>query len=260
MHKVPAKFTLVRLKSLQEKASALPWTIIDKEDYPDFLSSEEKKREHDKKYDKKRDDLLQRVDELCLEVRGFIKIVYGKESEYFSHLHKIDFTTESKGFIMNTYNDGHNQYWQQGRKAMIDLLTNIESEEQERAKLEQLMIDKTLPLRIGGFATVLVISLLSIWMMPPELMSKVFVTDKIFAAKLGLSVTLGCLAMIILSRENWKEFLMGGVIAGGLTLIGLVKPDEVKSPVKSQSVDSVYKVQKTDTLLKRIPANKAGRD
>lgn len=108
----------------------LPIEIIEDEDFKYYsIDNPEEKKLEEIRYDTKRNRIYSILDDLLLEIRAFIKIKFGKESEYWEGFNGIGFNSvRVEGFIMNTFNINHNKYWSNGRRQLISLLKNIEAE------------------------------------------------------------------------------------------------------------------------------------
>lgn len=217
-----AKFNVKKSKDLLDRAMNLPRQIIDSEDFPHSYSSEDEQEAVKERYNQKRLELLYTVQELMLETRGFVKTVYGNESEYFKWIHNIGFTSEHKGYVMNTFNINHNHHWQEGKKELISLLSNIISEEEIKAERELHNVTAMPILRLGIFMIVLLLSLIVIWQIPSITFVEIIATDKIIQSRAVLSICAGCLSLIILKPESWKE-LFAAFIAATLIFIPLLK-------------------------------------
>jgi hypothetical protein len=215
-------YNVKKSNELLDRVMNLPNRIIDDEDFPHSKSSTESKQETERKYEQKKSDLLYTVDQLMLDTRGFIKIVYGTDSEYFRWLHKIGFTSETKGFIINTYNINHNTYWQEGKRELASLLSNIISEEKAKAERESFIKDGGSYFKLCIFMVVFVIAIITVWQLPESLFLEIIAADKIVQSKAILSICIGCLSLIIVKPESWKE-LFAAFVAAALIFIPLLK-------------------------------------
>lgn len=120
---------LKKIKEYLSRTEDLPFNIIEDIDFKGYLSDdEEERRLCEIVYDKKKYGIFKNLDELLIEIRAFIKLKFGKESEYFKLFTRIHFDSKGKGVILNTFNINHNKYWQKGTDELHALLRNIEAE------------------------------------------------------------------------------------------------------------------------------------
>lgn len=231
MENISAKARALRVSQLYDQAVSLPKKLIEKDnEYPFYEGNvgNPNTEGNQSRYVK-----IYEMEGLMLDVRSYIKLSYGKESEYFKWVHNIYFTQESKGFI-STYLDGMNDQWQKGRIELIQLLTNIQSEENERANLEKLMNKKLLTLPDAAFGCGFIISMLTIWAGSDEIFGSIFNLSNLLAVRILLSLGCFLLLAIIIAKEKWKELLVTGLIAVVSPLFPLVKsqPQSVPTPLK----------------------------
>jgi len=121
---------LIKIRELLKRTQELPDEIIEKNDFNSILmdDSEERKLE-ELKYYMKRDEIYRILDDLILETRSFIKLKFGKESEYWNGFNSISFDSKrADGIVINTFNVVHNEYWSNGKNKFYSLLRNIEAE------------------------------------------------------------------------------------------------------------------------------------
>lgn len=214
------KFNVLKSKKLLQRAVNLPNRIIDDEDFSHSKVVDRQLAEG--QYERKRVSLLYEVQELMLETRSFIKAVYGIDSEYFRWIHKIGFTSENKGFVMNTFNVNHNKYWQEGKREIISLLSNIVSEEEAKAE-QEIHNKKDVPyFRLCLFALLFLGLITGVWQLPASLYEQFIAGDKISQARAVLSICTGCLSLIVVKPDSWKE-LFAAFVASALIFIPLLK-------------------------------------
>jgi len=202
---------LIKVQQLLDRVYALPEEILSGGDYPS--GSDEQIKSAKEKYFSKRQGVLKGLDAILLETRGFIKVNFGEQSEYFDSLHKIHFNSEKEsGFSMNTFNIHHNEYWEKGRNRLISLLLNIKSEVEASIDLEQ---SQNLPLRNLVLRVVLAFCLYAVCIFLlvqyGDTLSFVFADDKLRAAKtiIGISLLPACVTVVY--PKQW-QFLIAAFI------------------------------------------------
>jgi hypothetical protein len=197
-----------RIHELIIRVNQLPNEIIVDSDYPTNGVGTE---EAEKKYYLKRQKVYSELDAILIELRSYIKVYFGKDSEYFRVIHQINFTSERQsGFIMNTFNVHHNEYWLKGINELRHLLQNIEKEIELIVEIEkkQTKTVKEQILRLALFLSLFGLSVMIIWN-GNNVLGLFFQAEKINAVKIILSTAMLPTTLVILIPKKW------------LTLIGL---------------------------------------
>lgn len=200
-----------RVNELIVRVNQLPNEIIVDSDYPINGVGVE---EAEKKYYLKRQKIYCELDAIIIELRSFIKVYFGKESEYFREIHQINFTSERQsGFIMNTFNVHHNEYWSKGIKELSHLLQNIEQEIKLIVEFEkrQTKTVKEQTLRLALFLSLFGLSVMIIWNGNSAL-GLFFQAEKINAVKIILSTAMLPITLVILIPKKWLTLI--GIFAG----------------------------------------------
>lgn len=182
-----------------------------------------------------RGKLFAEMSAILLEIRGFIKIVYGSESEYFDIINKVKYSSTQHGIVMPDNDTRHLVCWLSGKREALNLLQNIEAE--EKMKIE-LSTDKEIPIKYTIAIILFVILMLATWTAPNDTLATYFDETKLIPTKVALSIVIGAALGIIPYKQYWKEFLFSGVIAGIAILLGLMKPTiptKTTIPVSSAS-------------------------
>ena len=202
-----AKYRHKKAEEFLGRANQLPTHLLARKDYEDFDGYLDNEDIADQ-FAQRRLSKIVEFQDLLLEVRGFVKITYGSDSEYFKWTNDVDYLTKHKGYILNSFNINENNVWSEGRVRLISLLTNIIFEEKQRKDMEAALENpsrKTV-IRIGVTALMMV-CLLAIWNAPDLDMLSVFGSGKVFVARCGLSVSLIPLYMIAFSPKEWVALL-----------------------------------------------------
>lgn len=123
------KQELEKIIEFLNRTKDLPDEIIQDEDFKSLtIDDQDKKKAEELKYFKKRTEIYNTLNDLLLELRAFIKLKFGKESEYWRAFSKIGFDSEAYGLVINTFNSTHNKFWSEGKNQLYSLLKNIEAE------------------------------------------------------------------------------------------------------------------------------------
>ena len=237
MNKITAKYSLTRIDEIYTRTLKLPKEIITDDDFKNESST-------DNNYEQKRLKILFDAQQICLETRSLIKLIFGHESEYLKWINRISFNSESSGLIMNTYNINHNTYWQKGKNEIISLLLNIKSEEQERMKYEDSLIDRTLPFKYAITIVLFIIFTLATWTTPAETISIYFDSSKVIPVRFCFSLIFSALLAMIIFKEHIKELLITVLLTIFLSLIGFIK-SETPIPVNSNQIELPKQTLKT---------------
>ena len=198
-----AKYRHKKAEEFLDRASQLPTQLLADEDYKDFSGYLDDEGIA-KQFAQRRLNKIGDFQDLILEVRGFVKITYGSDSEYFKLANSVDYLTQHKGYLLNSFNVNENNVWSEGRVRLISLLTNVIFEEKQRKEMEAAFDNpsrKTV-IRIGVTALLLV-CLLAVWNAPDTDMLAVFGKGKVFMARCGLSISLVPLYLIAFSTKDW---------------------------------------------------------
>lgn len=193
---------------------------------------------------------LSAQDNLAREVRSFIKLSYGEESEYFTRISSIVLhkpVNEKEDALL--YDDA-NVLWRKGRRELLTLVADMYAEEMERGKLYD---NNQQSLRYGSFVVIFLISMLAIWNAPKEIFSHFFNSDMLFAVRICLIAAAASFSLILLAKDKWKEFLSIGV-AFIIAIVPFIKSDQAANAHKQndsarQAIQKHSKnVQSVDTL------------
>lgn len=196
-----AKFRLKKLDEFYDRALNLPKLLLSDDDYKRFSGwDEDDKIEHEFRQVKL--NRMADFQDLIFDIRGFIKVSYPENTEYFRWINNSDF--QSRTTITDEFNVYQNNEWSKGRINLISLLTNIKFEEKQRKEMEDYLANPTkktlFTIAITAFMIILLVSL---WNAPDEIMLKVFGIGKIFMAKCGISFSLIPLYLIVFSKKDW---------------------------------------------------------
>ena len=120
---------LEKAEEFLKRIEELPDEIIEKEDFKSLsIDDSTEKNLEEQKYFRKRNEIFRTLDEILLESRAFIKVKFGVENEYLKQFSRIGFDSKSEGFIMNTFNIIHNEYWSKGKNELHVLFRQIKAE------------------------------------------------------------------------------------------------------------------------------------
>ncbi|RYC66681.1 hypothetical protein [Spirosoma sordidisoli] len=123
---------------------------------------------------------------------------------------------------MNTFNVNHNKYWQEGKGEIISLLSNIVSEEEAKAE-QEIHNKKDVPyFQLCLFALLFLGLVTVVWQLPASVYEQFIAGDKISQARAVLSICTGCLSLIVVKPDSWKE-LLTAFVASALIFIPLLK-------------------------------------
>jgi hypothetical protein len=243
MKKFPAKSRLARVRQLLVLANNLPDIILNDDDFRWAHLPEGEKDAHKQKFREKSDLQIEDAGKLIISTRSFIRNFYDTENEYFRWVNNITFSPAQKGLAVNTFNIVHNQHWQRGKASLIELLKNIESDEDELAKIEQILMDKTATLRYACLFTMM-ISMCVIWTIPIETLSNIIPPALVLSIRVLCSALVGLSLISVIASDEWKKIWIPILFTVFLAIAASLRTGE-PSMTTMERADSLHKENKT---------------